>query len=195
LSNSLNEAAGFNSGLVTFLNAHHSDNLQYSIMAANSFGNSGGANTNPGDQDVAATSNVIWTKAGLGDATETNMAQSTVSFFQDINANLATFPSTTFGWGSASEPAGTNAPITFAGSAVANGNSVGTAMHFWEMGQSNATFSQVYESTNTIVLGTDGSLTVSASGVPIPAAAWLLGSGLLGLLGIGRRKASPALAA
>src|SRR5579859_1400553 len=45
----------------------------------------------------------------------------------------------------------------------------------------------------TVTLGANG-LTFSASSppVPLPAAVWLLGSGLLGLVGIGRRKASAA---
>jgi hypothetical protein len=42
---------------------------------------------------------------------------------------------------------------------------------------------------------TADSLTYSASAVPLPAAVWLLGSGLLGLAGIGRRKAVTPVAA
>ena len=44
-------------------------------------------------------------------------------------------------------------------------------------------------------LGTDGSLSyniASASPVPLPAAVWLFGSGLLGLFGVGRRRAVAA---
>jgi hypothetical protein len=52
---------------------------------------------------------------------------------------------------------------------------------------------------NTVA--SDGTLTLSATGltyaagtsaVPLPAAIWLLGGGLLGLFGIGRRKAATA---
>jgi hypothetical protein len=58
------------------------------------------------------------------------------------------------------------------------------------------------ESTATNSVVTDGTLTLSATGltysagspppVPLPAAIWLLGGGLLGLFGIGRRKAATA---
>jgi hypothetical protein len=43
----------------------------------------------------------------------------------------------------------------------------------------------------TVNLGTDGTLTFSAnqtSAVPLPAAAWLFGSGLMGLVGVSRRR-------
>jgi hypothetical protein len=37
-------------------------------------------------------------------------------------------------------------------------------------------------------------LAAAASAVPIPGALWLFGSGLLGLIGISRRKPTPTLA-
>jgi hypothetical protein len=47
----------------------------------------------------------------------------------------------------------------------------------------------------TFTLSNAGILTASVGAVPLPAAVWLLGSGLLGLIGIGRRRASGAVAA
>jgi hypothetical protein len=45
-----------------------------------------------------------------------------------------------------------------------------------------------------LVLGTNGTLGVgSTPTVPLPAAVWLFGSGLLGLLGVGRRRAAAAV--
>jgi hypothetical protein len=45
----------------------------------------------------------------------------------------------------------------------------------------------------SLKLGTDGSLTLTNAQVPLPAALWLFGSGLLGLAGVGRRRsATPA---
>jgi hypothetical protein len=47
-------------------------------------------------------------------------------------------------------------------------------------------------------LSTSGDLTYTIAGVsavPLPAAVWLLGSGLLGLAGIGRRKKAAAAVA
>jgi hypothetical protein len=49
---------------------------------------------------------------------------------------------------------------------------------------------------NKITLAADGTLSAAAGGapVPLPAAVWLLGSGLLGLFGIGRRRNAAAAA-
>jgi hypothetical protein len=84
------------------------------------------------------------------------------------------------------------------------------ASNWFNNGPSNVitglTSSTLYLVTSGTTVGantvaTDGTLTLSASGlsyspsastVPLPAAVWLLGGGLLGLFGIGRRKAAAA---
>ena len=47
---------------------------------------------------------------------------------------------------------------------------------------------QSYVLGRNLTLGTDGTLSVSGAAVPLPAADWLFGSGLLGLLGVARRR-------
>lgn len=58
----------------------------------------------------------------------------------------------------------------------------------------SSTFSRVYEwnpSPTGYVMSSYGNVTqFGISAVPVPAAAWLLGSGLLGLIGVARRKAA-----
>jgi hypothetical protein len=188
LSSSLNIAAGANAGLAGFLSAHSHDTLQYSILA----GDGNGSDGNGTNSLIAATAvGTAFLSNGGTDDTVTSGISGLTQWYGELNGPPAvTFPSTTFGWGSSGDTFGLNAPNTWVGGVWANGANVGTAMHFWELGQTGATFANVYESSNTIVLNADGSLTVGASGVPIPAAAWLFGSGLLGLLGIGRRKAA-----
>ena len=49
------------------------------------------------------------------------------------------------------------------------------------------------EGAATWTLGSNGTLTYSVpapAAVPVPAAAWLLGSGLIGLVGVARRKSA-----
>lgn len=87
---------------------------------------------------------------------------------------------------------------TLGGSAYTAAGTVGTAIDFYHVGLvvdqlflgNEVSYAQLLGSWN---LGTNGMLTYSAAGtnpVPVPAAAWLFGSGLLGLVGVARRKAA-----
>jgi hypothetical protein len=60
-------------------------------------------------------------------------------------------------------------------------------------GASSTTAITSYVLSTTLEL-VNGTLETSSSSVPIPAAIWLLGSGLLGLAGVGRRRAASAAA-
>jgi len=69
---------------------------------------------------------------------------------------------------------------------------VGTAMSFYQVNVSDVDFiSAVETQMGEWLLTADGTLTygtASVSAVPVPAAVWLFGSGLVGLVGIARRK-------
>ena len=79
-------------------------------------------------------------------------------------------------------------------------SALGTAMYLYEeatTGSGNQ--ANWYGSALAIQVNADGSITgISTSGgtggspVPLPAAVWLLGSGVLGLFGIGRRRVATA---
>jgi len=64
----------------------------------------------------------------------------------------------------------------------------GTAANFNPTGVPQLNLSDIPSMAWNQIGGADG--TYSISSVPVPAAAWLFGSGLLGLVGIARRKAS-----
>jgi hypothetical protein len=62
----------------------------------------------------------------------------------------------------------------------------GVANLYGLTGNGNAGKEQSYLLSNNLTLSSTGNL----SSVPLPAAVWLFGSGLLGLIGVGRRKAA-----
>jgi hypothetical protein len=73
------------------------------------------------------------------------------------------------------------------------GNGLGTALNLYAL-TGNGTNGQVqsYLLGNNLTLSSTGTLSVGKTTVPLPAAVWLFGSGLLGLLGVGRRRALSA---
>jgi hypothetical protein len=86
---------------------------------------------------------------------------------------------------------GGNGPLTYPGLLT---DQKGASQDFYGVtgnGGSATTKIQVY-SLGKLTLNADGSLTSAVSSIPIPAALWLFGSGLLGLAGVGRRKAAQA---
>jgi len=88
---------------------------------------------------------------------------------------------------------------TSAASNIANWYSNGTATYQTGVGSSTTLYGVAMGAgeTSAIVLASLGTVSLTSTGltfttgstsVPLPAAVWLLGSGLLGLLGVGRRK-------
>jgi hypothetical protein len=78
-----------------------------------------------------------------------------------------------------------------------SGTLVGSAQNFYGLTTAGTTKSSPAEVfvLNQLTLGKDGTLTAAGGGgapVPLPAAVWLLGSGLLGLFGVGRRRNAAA---
>lgn len=72
------------------------------------------------------------------------------------------------------DPASTTAKLKLSGTGVLSGNGFDATTATWALSAQNAA---------------SYSMSISATVVPVPAAVWLFGSGLIGLVGIVRRKA------
>ena len=84
------------------------------------------------------------------------------------------------------------------GAGPVNDNQIGSSAHLYlittSAGNNQALLARVYKAVD-FTLGLDGTLSsesVGAPQVPVPAAVWLLGSALVGLAGVRRRKAEVA---
>ena len=65
---------------------------------------------------------------------------------------------------------------------------VGTASQLFGFTGSAGTGTLTSYILGSAILGTDGTLTITGNAVPLPAAVWLFGSGLMGLVGVSRRR-------
>jgi hypothetical protein len=140
----------------------------------------------------------------IGNSTLANTMLSTASGLgKDITKLTGASPANSFDattkgiFGTPSSQSLTN--LTFYGAGVQmSGLALGSSSTLYAVTASPGTFVDGY-SLGTITLSADGS-TLSFVGntgtqaVPLPAAVWLLGSGLVGLAGIGRRRAAKATA-
>ncbi|MBS0379230.1 MAG: hypothetical protein JSS29_12140 [Proteobacteria bacterium] len=181
----INSTTHVDSALAAFEAANSGGTFYYTIMA----GANGDGSVNAGQGRLLAA----YTSANgatqfndePGSAGINSAVSNTTAFFAQSNAGTAVYDYTA--------GLGKQAVTSFGQTSGGNGSAIGGTTFLYEM----ATFgsgndANVYASTDAITVGLGGVITglVSAGSgsVPLPAAFWLLGSGVLGLLGIGRRR-------
>jgi hypothetical protein len=199
-SASLNIAAS--SALSTFLASTGSDNVEWAVEGAQylSTTNKNAAKEAPGGIVVLAS---------VPQVQGPQLAQDGFSQIQTIASSFNADLTYVNGSGIALKWSASGSPVVNVwGASLANGGSTnlygqGPDQSGIGLGQSTSLFGitgnggtgqlQTYDLGDTLTLSQNGTLTLTGSGtspVPLPAAVWLFGSGLLGLLGVGRRRAA-----
>jgi hypothetical protein len=183
--------AGVDTSLLTFLNAQPAGgSYTYTIMAAAT----GNGTAQNGQQrylaGYTATNGGNLFNSDPSSATAANTAQGANTWFVN-NINAASPPPNS--QYAAASGAGFQALGSFA-LATNNGSALGTAQTLYEVStfvDGAQTDANVYAMSTSFTVNSDGTIsgvTTGGGSVPLPAGVWLLGSGLLGLLGIGRRR-------
>jgi hypothetical protein len=189
---------GVDAALASFLTANAGGTFKYGIIGAAPVG-AGGVTVSGGVRVVGSfTGNAVGGTGNIGglygnepSSSNVGTIQTTINgFFQSVNLGTNTPYASTSGNG------------FNAASFVGYGNSaaLGTSVTLYELASFNDTTSgdedaNFYASSAAITVSTAGVISGLSSGsspppVPLPAAVWLLGSGMLGLFGIGRRRSA-----
>jgi len=181
--------------LTAYLSSHTGDAITWTIMG----GYAGNGTNNIGQKALVMTSTLDQLNAYWDDASLSGASAGMTSFIQELNNGTFTNGvSTTAGWGTGIS--GSQAPNSFNGINYANGAALGSAQSLYLVSISGPASpstgaSNTYKSAATYTLAfnaASGQYVLSYNGtappVPVPAAIWLLGSGLMGLVGIGRRR-------
>ncbi len=179
----------------SFLSSNSGDNIQWSIL---------GARVGTGTGVTGAQSAVFVSPEDYlaevhytGGTDAITMVQGISSFFTN-EVNTSTYTnnvSSSAGWNS-SNVYGAAAGNTFNSVNTPNGAAIGTAQYIYQIANSDGGVgANVYKSVAQLTLNANGTFSYSGSDlgggtapVPVPAAVWLLGSGLVSLAGVARRR-------
>lgn len=202
--NIINGDAGFSVGLggdsvlTNFLTAAGSDPLSYGIIGGAYSGSLGSGQRPTGKVRIVATSQV---QSSVLTNLESQIVNATPSGLNvdvnSLNLNLGGANSTNQGVFGTTQSAGGTALNLYAGGldmTGLTGVTPGSAVTLYGVtGNGTAGGSTTAFSLGTAIFSlANDTLTFTGNGgapVPLPAALWLLGSGLLGLAGVGRRRA------
>jgi len=183
---------GVDAALATFLSNNAGGTFKYGIIGAAPVG-AGGVTVSGGIRVVGSFTGTLSTGnfsvLYQGEPSSSNVGtiqNATNTFFQSVNAGTNTpFASSS---GNGFQAASFNG--------VPANTALGTSVTLYELASfsdtsSGDTDANFYASSVAINVSTSGVISGFSSGtapVPLPAAVWLLGSGMLGLFGIGRRR-------
>ncbi len=186
-----NTAFNVGSGLSSFLSSHSGDTFEWAVQAFDTSGSSAigtGAYTLGNLRSLFSSANYAPSVQDVANGTlKTNMTGWN-KYIADLSSGAAK------GW---QDPASANAVAATNSFAMnrSTGGNLGQAESLWVQAVNTAGSASakaaIYQSVATFTLDAQGNLTVNnptPPSVPVPGAVWLLGSGLLGLVGVSRRR-------
>jgi hypothetical protein len=205
-----NPTINFTSGaLQSFMGVSSALGYEWAVMGSDSLGTSTTANTGNGSVRVITTTETQFSASFLGNVPYTaglggngGMASNMSLFFDENNALLPDAPGSSIENGTYGQTGfGSSAPTLFgtAGNLTDPAANAGVSQRLYMLtsGGSSTSTSRIYQFAD-LSLSTSGVLTsaVSPGGpeVPLPAAVWLLGSALVGLTTVRRRKSAEVAA-
>jgi hypothetical protein len=195
---------GPDANLATFLG--QAGTFTWTIMAGD---NSGSNNAGPDARRYLTTTTTTWDESNPNAVTNSNLGTT----WNNLQAMLVTLNGVIDGTDVGGEGNGHSTGVNgqwrqtgavpgsimgnWAGAGPDTATSLGTAAHLYVLttaGGGNSGLARTYQGFDVILNG-DGSLASVVPAVPLPAAAWMLMSGLVTLAGVGRRKIAAATAA
>jgi hypothetical protein len=188
--------ADTNSALQTFITANQADGLQYGIMAGAYTGQTSVTRRPIGNALAVTTGADLASLLQAGEAKITGTMIAGSGLTSDISTlNQGGFDAS---GGTASgvigTPASVAALIDWYGTGINVVGAVGSTLELYGVSSAGTPAGPVLAYDLGHVSFDGHTLSFTGNAVPLPAAAWLFGSGLLGLLGIGRRRSFAAAA-
>ena len=197
---------GPDANLAAFLST--AGTFTWTIMAGD---NSGSNNATPDARRYLTTTTTTWDESNPNAVTNSNLG----STWNNLQATLVTLNGVIDGADVGGEGNGHSTAangqwrqtgaipgeimVDWAGAGPNTANALGTAAHLYVLttaGGGNVGVARTYQGLD-VILNADGSLSSVGAppAVPLPAAAWMLMSGLVTLAGVGRRKGAAVAAA
>jgi hypothetical protein len=182
--------------LTNFLSANSADPLTYGVIAGTYTGALGSKQRATGNARYIATSASLTSVLATPETSIVNaMGNGINGDVGLLNTNLGAASSTNQGiFGTQQSGGGTT--LNYYGSGLdMSGVQIGQSVALYGVtGNGSASGSANAYSLGTVTFANDTlTFTGNTAAVPLPAAVWLLGSGLLGLLGVSRRRSAEAV--
>jgi hypothetical protein len=201
-----NKVVGPSTTLSTFLSSHSGNTIQWTLEGGqyNNPGFAGGSPTSSSNNNSVAPGSAlaVFTSpalTGLFPGTSTASTGGLENFLNGLQNDLTSGGLTSLTGtetGTATEGVGAQTKYTFFGGPdlAATGSTAIKLFGFTGNGVNGGQLQSYLLGSAT--LGTDGTLTLNGNAtapVPLPAAVWLFGSGLMGLVGVSRRRKAAAV--